>query len=121
MTTFEDGPAIGKTLMLRRAPLFLRVVVNENTGEVDALDQPDDSPRLDEVLYAYVLTEAPHWAHFRAAKGRGGFFNGGKYKLVQPQPSMEKMAGKTLWARWCEREAIVPEFATEAVKRGSWA
>ena len=37
MTTFQDGPAKGMTLMLKRTPVYLRVVCS--LGKVDALDQ----------------------------------------------------------------------------------
>lgn len=120
MTTFDDGPAAGKTLLLRRAPLFLRVVVNSMTGEIDALDQPGDEPRPGEVLHAYVLTARPHWAHIRASKGRGGAYTGGPYKLVEPQPSAKQMATTLAWSLWCHKDGVVPEFAAEAVKKGSW-
>jgi hypothetical protein len=62
MTTFEDGPAKGQTLMLQRAPLFLRVVIDPS-GKVDALDQLTDKPASNEKIFAYVLTAEPGRFH----------------------------------------------------------
>ena len=62
MTTFQDGPAKGKILMLKRAARFLRVVV-DGSGTVDALDQLDDQPGADEKIYAYEITARPGMMH----------------------------------------------------------
>lgn len=55
MTTFKDGPAEGRTLLLRRAPTLLRVV--QEDGEFDALDQLNDEPGPRESIYCYFLVE----------------------------------------------------------------
>lgn len=55
MTRFEDGPAAGVNLSLRRAPMFLRVVQNNQTGEWDALDQLDDTPEKNETIFVYKV------------------------------------------------------------------
>jgi len=57
MTRFLDGPAEGVTLMLRRAPIYLRVV--HRGTEWDALDALDDRPTPDETIYVYVLHGEP--------------------------------------------------------------
>lgn len=56
MTRFIDGPAEGVTLMLKRTPVYLRVVRNRQ-GKWDALDQLDDSPASDEEIFVYRLKE----------------------------------------------------------------
>jgi len=71
MTTFKDGPAKGQTLMLRRAQMFLRVV-QDPKGTWDALDQPDDTPKPEERLYAYRIDGQPAMAHYCIRGGRGG-------------------------------------------------
>ena len=53
MTRFLDGPAAGNALMLRRAPLFLRVTIDAAGGKVDALDQLDDDPQDGETVHVY--------------------------------------------------------------------
>jgi len=52
MITLLDGPASGTTLALRRAPIFLRVVIDTG-GKVDALDQLDDTPKQSESIHVY--------------------------------------------------------------------
>lgn len=53
MVTFTDGPAVRATLALGRAPIYLRVVVDETDGKVDALDQLDDTPGPSERVHVY--------------------------------------------------------------------
>lgn len=48
-----DGPAAGTHLALRRAPVFLRIVIDRRSGKVDALDELDDTPREGEGLHVY--------------------------------------------------------------------
>ena len=101
MTSFEDGPAKGQHLALKRAPRFLRVV---REGAVwDALDQLTDQPKPNETLYAYEIVGQPFSVHINRAGGRGGFYMGGSYKLVEPQPSDAEM--RLNWPTWCEWRA----------------
>jgi len=100
MTTFTDGPAKGKTLMLKRAARFLRVV--ESFGKFDALDQPGDRPTPSEKLYAYEIVESPGMAHINCGRGRGsGFYPVASYALVKEQPSDEQMRDAKQWHEWC--------------------
>jgi hypothetical protein len=105
MTTFSDGPAKGKRLMLRRTPIFLRVVVGPD-GAVDALDQLDDEPRPDERLYAYRFVRDGGSVHInsRDASGRrnGGFYRIAEYAPVEPQPADDQMRAWAAWVAWTE-------------------
>lgn len=56
MIDFKDGPAAGTSLTLARAPIYLRVVIDETTGQVDALDQMDDTPGPSERIHVYRRT-----------------------------------------------------------------
>jgi hypothetical protein len=47
-----DGPAEGRSFNAQRAPLFLRVVRDQN-GKWDVLDQLDDQPAGDETIFIY--------------------------------------------------------------------
>jgi len=47
MVVFMEGPADGQRLMLRRIPIMLRVVQNRS-GEWDALNELDDGRRWSE-------------------------------------------------------------------------
>jgi hypothetical protein len=107
MTTFEDGPAKGRVLQLRRAPVFLRVV--ESPGPVgtirwDALDQPCDTPQRDEKLHAYCVAEVPGWCHVRASGGKGGVYPFAKYRLCATQPDDAVMRDRSQWTEWCKTQ-----------------
>lgn len=106
MTRFIDGPAAGQTLMLKRAPVFLRVVQGEKW---DALDQPDDEPLENETVYAYQLAEAPGHVHLstRGQNGKrgGGFYPLANYKLCEEQPTKTEMIVTGDWRAWCYRHA----------------
>jgi hypothetical protein len=100
MTIFEDGPAKGKTLMLRRAPFLLRVV--ECRGKFDALDQETDEPAADEKIYVYELTALPGGMHIRASRGCSGFYTTANYKLCVDQPPEATIRGRADWVKWCD-------------------
>lgn len=48
-----DGPAAGTDLALHRCPVFLRIVIDRTSGQVDALDQLNDTPRAGEAVHVY--------------------------------------------------------------------
>jgi hypothetical protein len=101
MTRFTDGPAAGKTLMLRRAPVFLRVVRNAK-GEWDALDQLGDQPEPSETIVAYRKVKDDGWVHLRSAKrGASGFYLSAQYAVVDPQPDDSTMRSTQAWRAWC--------------------
>lgn len=104
MTTFEDGPAKGQTLMLQRAPIFLRVVKGDDGW--DALDQLHDSTRKGETLYAYVLTAKPGRYHLYFGGSRGGWYVIATYKVVFPQPVDSIMRDTVAWRDWTELQPI---------------
>lgn len=103
MTTFDDGPAKGKHLNLRRAVHFLRVVKAPN-GDIDALDQLGDTARPEETIYAYEISEAPSWCHIRSGKkGASGFYAIARYHLFKDQPTDEVMRDNNAWSDWCHK------------------
>lgn len=99
MTTFEDGPAKGNRLMIKRAPRFLRVV--EDAGKFDALDQLTDTPAATEKLYAYELADNPTMCHINCGHGRGGFYPIASYRLFPNQPTDADMRTTERWSQWC--------------------
>lgn len=104
MTTFEDGPARGQHLGLRRAPFVIRVT--EKDGAFDALDQADDEPFPGEKLFAYVQVGYPTVCHMRIAKpGRSGFYAIATYRLIDPQPVDAEMRENEAWTKWCHANA----------------
>ena len=106
MIDFQDGPAQGQggKLLIRRAPLHLRVV-RSASGEWDALDQLDDTPRPDEQVFAYRLVEAGSAVHLsmRDKRGRrtGGWFVAATYAHVVEQPAEDVMRDTAKWRDWC--------------------
>jgi hypothetical protein len=84
--------------------LLLRVSGNP-AGGWDALDQFDDQPRKGESLYVYMLTELPLVYHLLArGKGKakvGGWWQQGKYRLLDPQPEADVLWFNEDWRRWC--------------------
>lgn len=106
MTRFDDGPAKGKILMLKRAPYFLRAVLSPE-GKWDALDQLDDQPEAGEKLFAYEIMEPPGWCFIRP----GGRYPVARYKLVEPQPIEDQMMDEKAWAEWVQAAATLRGLA----------
>jgi hypothetical protein len=105
MTSFHDGPANGKTLTLKRAPLFLRVTVGQD-GKIDALDQLDDAPMPDEKILVYRRRGEAGSLHIdgRDKRGRrfGEWYAYGEYDLFAEQPADEILRNNQRWRNWCE-------------------
>ncbi len=103
MTTFEDGPAAGEYLSLKRAPLYLRVT--DNGSVWDALDQVGDTPRPNETLHCYRLKEPAGNCHVHR-QGGGGWFKVATYVYVSPQPSDAKMRTTGAWRNWTAKQTV---------------
>jgi hypothetical protein len=111
MTHFTDGPAEGQTLMLRRAPFFLRAVQSAD-GEWDALDHIDDTAAPCERVVVYQMEGEPTWCHIRMSgkrHGGSGVYRGGAYKLAADPPPDDVARDNARWREWC---------AVEGQKRG---
>ena len=97
----QDGPAKGTSLVLRRAPAILRVVIDPD-GAVDALDQLDDRPEDTEQITAYQLTAKPAGA-FVCIRGKNRRNSGyrviAKYRVCDDQPGSEAEHQDT-WEQW---------------------
>lgn len=98
MTRFEDGPAKGQTLMLKRVARFLRVT--EAGGQFDALDQPCDRARPDEKLYAYEVFGEIGTVFVDGAKVHG-VYPIANYRFIEPQPDDPTMRDNAAWCEWC--------------------
>lgn len=111
MTRFLDGPAMGTTLFLRRAPHYLRVVQGPDgptaPGTVDALDQLDDTPSASERITAYEMVGEPGYMHVRMRKG-GGVYRGGTYRMVAEQPDDATLRDAGLWRAWVSQRIGQP-------------
>lgn len=114
MTRFVDGPAKGKTLMLKRAARFLRVV--EENGQFDALDQLHDTPSAGERIYAYEITAMPGHAFVDfggKAKKASGCYVIAEYRFVTEQPTDTEMRDGIQWHKWFvahpQRDDLLPQ------------
>lgn len=104
MITFSDGPAAGRSLLLRRAPAYLRVTRHPLTGEFDGLDQPEDEPLAHEELTVYVLTMRPGSISVRGKGGAGGRYAVANY-VLHPDPPPDATARENeSWRAWCEAQ-----------------
>ena len=113
MTSFVDGPARGQKLILRHAPLYLRVVCSGGGAcEVwDALDLLSDEPAENEKIFAYRSVGGVIRGHLQTMKkggGRGGiWFEGSSYVLVEPQPTDKAMRDSDAWREWCQQQPVI--------------
>ncbi len=109
MTRFLDGPAAGQLLMLKRAPVFLRVV-QDRGGKWDALDQLSDTPQPGETVTIYRKVFGSGGSAFvdgrdlKTGKRWGGLFQSGDYRVVAEQPAAEVTRDTAKWQEWCEAE-----------------
>lgn len=109
MTSFLDGPAGGVTLMLRRAPLLLRVVFSRETGQWDALDQLGDTPGAGEEVHVYYREGEPTVGFIDYA-GKGGRREGGRFVMAHfrhwpTPPADEYLRDTDLWRQWARQQA----------------
>lgn len=105
MITLIHSPTEKQTLMLRRAPYFLRVV-RDKLGKVDALDQLRDEPRDDETIRVYVRDPGAmqRGVHLNTGgKKGGGWFAVATYRVSPLQPSDDIMRRNGLWAEWATK------------------
>lgn len=102
MTKFTDGPAAGVVLGLRRAPKFLRVVVNRfaEKPEFDALDQLTDRPEPNEVVYAYRQVKYEGHVHVCRRPSGSGYFAIAEYVYIPEQPPADVLRNTAKWQAW---------------------
>lgn len=109
MIRFLDGPAEGAVLELRRAPVFLRVVIDRKTGETDALDQLDDQPRPTEAIRVYRRQGEPQGMFVRYSGRRDGcrsaYLISATYAVFAWQPADEVARDNQRWRKWAETAA----------------
>jgi hypothetical protein len=102
--TFIDGAAAGSRLDLRRAPIFLRVVIDRESGAADALDQPDDVCKDTETPYAYYrTTEAQEGVLCSRGKGCQRFVNAEYWSYPTP-PDEATLRNNDAWRDWAIEE-----------------
>ena len=104
MIRFLDGPANGSKLSLERAPMFLRVVIDQ-AGGIDALDQLYDTMREGETAHVYELASTVQNV-IACTRGHGCRFMAiAEYRLYAKQPSQELLRDNKAWREWAMGEA----------------
>jgi hypothetical protein len=116
-----DGPAMGKDFLVRRCPIFLRVVerpdestlpgLDPNAAAWDVLDQLEDEVDRVETVHVYARV-AGTWsrAMIDGPKIRG-CYEFGEYRHVPTMPEEEaELRDNDRWARWVQRKG--PELGT---------
>ena len=99
MLKLVDGPAEG-TYAVKRAPLYLRAILNPQTGEKDVLDQLTDSPCDFEEVSVYKLEGEPGMVHLNFGRSaRTGFYASGTYHHV-PDAVGEELRTEMAWRTW---------------------
>ncbi len=111
MTRFLDGPAAGQTLMLGRAPVYLRVVKGETW---DALDQIGDTPNDDETVHVYRLVKTAGIMHVdgrdkKTGKRFGNWYTIAEYELAPEQPDDVTMRDTLMWQTWAAQQTWRPK------------
>ena len=106
MIEFIDGPAAGQALNLRRAPLYLRVVVSR-AGVWDALDMPEDAPKPREAVHVYRRVGDVSRVHLLGQIGgrkQGWWMVSAKYEFCAEQPADDVARDNARWAAWATEQ-----------------
>jgi hypothetical protein len=97
-----DGPAEG-AYAVKRAPLYLRAILNTLTGEKDVLDQLTDRPDDFEEVWVYKLEGEAGMVHLNFGSGRGGhrtgFYATGTYHHL-PDVVGGELRSEMAWRTW---------------------
>ena len=108
MTKFQDGPAAGVVLGLRRSPLYLRAVQNRfgENAAWDALDRLADRPEPDERIVAYRRVKYDGHVHICRRPTGGGYFAMAEYVVCDQQPTADVLRNTNKWQEWAQAEAV---------------
>lgn len=98
MIQLVDGPCKG-VYPVRRAPIFLRGIVNTDTSEKDVLDQLHDTPADNEEVCVYKIEGEAGLVHLNRGKGRSGFYATGTYHH-QSEVVGADLRDTMRWRRW---------------------
>ncbi len=108
MISLQGGLAEG-AYAVKRAPLYLRGVLNTLTGEKDVLDQRDDVPGDNEEVSVYKLQGEAGVVHLNAGKLKG-FYATGTYNHVEDVRGVD-IRDTMDWRQWVVDQ--LPEVAID--------
>lgn len=112
-----NHPLFRVILSLKRVPAYLRFTVKwiaRCTREWDALDQLDDQPLPDEMIFVGRLAKKGSMHLDRTVNGRriGEWFQTADYEPVAEQPPDDVLRDNAKWAEWCQSRFPI-DFPTE--------
>jgi hypothetical protein len=114
-----DGPAEGVYRNIRRAPKYLRMVVDQRTGKIDALDQLDDAPTPDETVSVYLQESFDGYTHLDFDLEAGKFANYVNASYCHlPAVDGQKLRLAAAWQDWVDRHAILDEWRESRTAAG---
>lgn len=116
MISLEGGPGEG-AYAVKRAPKFLRAVLNTLTGEKDVLDQLSDTPGDNEEVWVYKLEGEAGIVHLNRGKGQSGFYATGTYRYVDDVRGVD-VRETMAWRRWVADQ--LPELTID-LETGAWS
>lgn len=111
MSRILDGPVGPVTLANGRAPIFLRVTIDDD-GTVDVLDQLEDTPKATERIHVYEQVPGTHHGValvMMARPRRCVSMADGDYRH-RPDVDGETVRETDAWRAWCHAEAIRQEL-----------
>lgn len=94
MITLLDGPGQGRHLLLRRAPLLLRIV-HDDAGNWDACDLLGDEPDGQEAILVYYLASRRGAVHIDFT-----WFPIADYRLFAELPDDATLRDTERWRAW---------------------
>lgn len=102
-------PQFKGSIRLARTPRFLRFVLSD--GKWDALDQLEDTPADNEVIYAAELVRRGviHVDGTRKGRRCGWTEHTADYELVSSPPAQEILRSTEKWREWCRTAAAKSE------------
>ena len=113
MIEFHDGPAFGQHLLLIRAPLFLRVVV-DTARQWAGIENAGDVVQPHHAVFLYQLVDHLGCEYVRRSheEGGNGWFENAIYRLPPKQPDDDTLRINKLFWMWCKQQ---PEAKEQSV------
>ena len=99
---FVDGPLAGRSLRIKRTPLFLRGTRSRDGKKFDALDQIGDMLASFETAFAYEACKRESVNMFICPGGHVTEIV--DYRLCDPQPPQRALESNLEWREWCVAE-----------------
>jgi hypothetical protein len=94
-------------MMLRRAPIFLRIVVGID-GTVDGLDRLDDTPELGEKVHVYrrvAFSGSMHVRYTGRHKPASGLYPIAEYEHL-PEVDGDQLRDTDAWRAWAQAQEV---------------